>query len=105
MDQRPGFLVSTKRLQELKTSAPAVSKEEETKVRLQRIREALAEARKLAAEKPPQDFSQARQICEEILDLYHDYPDFRDSTDPDLKQLVAQAQQLADRTSQPEQKR
>src|SRR5207245_6799997 len=76
LDQRPGFLVAARRLQELKISAPPTSKEEETKARLQRIKDALEEARRLAAEKRPQESRQAWFICMDILDLYHHYPDF-----------------------------
>jgi hypothetical protein len=81
------------------------SKEEETRVRLQRIRDRLEEARRLLAEKPL-EHKQAGLIYTEILDLYHHFPDFRDDPNPDLKQLVEQAQQLAEQLSEkPEQKR
>jgi hypothetical protein len=81
------------------------TKEEETRARLQRIKERLEEARRLLAEKPP-EHKQARLIYTEIVDLYHHFPDFRADPNPDLKQLVEQAQQLAEQLSEkPEQKR
>jgi hypothetical protein len=104
MEQRPLFLLAAKRLQEPRMKARA-TKEEETRARLQRIKERLEEARRFLAEKPLEP-KEARLMYTEILDLYHHYPDFRDDPNPDLKQLVEQAQQVADQLAEkPEQKR
>jgi hypothetical protein len=104
MEQRPLFLLAAKRLQEPRMRARA-TKEEENRVRLQCIKHHLDESRKLVTEKPL-EHREAGLICAEILDLYHHFPDFRDDPNPDLKQLVEQAQQLAEQLSEnPEQKR
>jgi hypothetical protein len=105
MQQRVWFLLAAKRLLELNNSMPATTKEVETKARLQHIKDALDEARRLAAEKRPEEYLHARRICGDILDLYHEYPDFRDSPEPGLKELVQQAAILADQLAQGEQKR
>jgi hypothetical protein len=103
MEQRAWFLLAAKRFHELSATMPAVTKEEETKARLQRIKEALDEARRLVAEKQPLARRQAGRICADIFDLYHEFPDFRDSPEPGLKELVEQAQQLSDQLArQPE---
>jgi predicted Ser/Thr protein kinase len=104
-EQRIWFLLAAKRLHDLSVRVPATTKEEEAKARLQRIKDALDEARKLAADKQPQDYLLARRICGDILDLYQHYPDFRDSPEPGLKMLVERAQQLSDQLAQGEQKR
>jgi hypothetical protein len=99
-------LLAAKQSQELKNRMPAASKEEETKARVQRIKDALQEARRLAAGKQPNESKQAWLLCTKILDLYQHYPDFHDSPEPDVKNLVEQAQQLADQLRQlPEPKR
>jgi hypothetical protein len=98
MDQRPGFLLAAKRLQELKFSAPAGSKKEETEARLQLIKNLLEEARTLANGKRSAEFQQAILNCANIMDLYQDYPD--------VKELVEQARQLREQLIQlAEQKR
>jgi hypothetical protein len=65
----------------------------------------LDESRRLAAVKRPQEALQARLICGKILELYQVYPDFRDSPEPGLKELVEQAKQLSEQLAQGEQKR
>jgi hypothetical protein len=105
MHQRVWFLLAAKRLLDLNSRMPATTKEEEMKARLQRIKNALDEARRLTAEKRPQDYFQARRICGDILDLYHHYPDFQNVQEPGLKELVQQAVILADELAQGEQKR
>ena len=90
MEQRPLFLLAAKRLQDPRIKTRAANKAEETRARLQLIKQRLEEARGLAAEQP----LESGRLCADILDLYRNYPDFHD--DPDLKQLVEQAQQLMD---------
>jgi hypothetical protein len=99
MNQRLGFLIAAKRLQELKMSAPAVNKEEETKARLQLVKALLDEARVHAATKQPSESMQAREICAEIMNLYNDSPD------PSLRAMKEQARQLRDQLAPLEQKR
>ncbi len=99
VNQRLGFLIAAKRLQELKISAPAVNKEEETKARLQLVKALLDEARMHAATQQPSESMQARGICTEITNLYNDSPD------PSLRAIKEQAQQLRDQLARLEQKR
>ena len=87
MEQRPWFLLAAKRLQALKMSTAAAGKEESNS-RRQRVKGLLGEARRLAAEKRPLESQQARLICADIIDLYHD------SSEPGLKELIEQAQRL-----------
>jgi hypothetical protein len=96
MEQRPLFLLAAKRSQDPRILQRATSPKEETGLRLQRIRERLEDARRLAADK---QLPEAARLCTDISDLYHHYPDFRDDPDPALKQLVAQAEQLLDQVS------
>jgi serine/threonine-protein kinase len=105
IEQRAWFLLAAKRFHELDTSIPAATKEEETKARLQHIKDALEEARRLAAEEQPPQSLRSWRICGDILDLYHHYPDFRDSAEPGLKELLEQAQQLMDQLTRREQNR
>jgi serine/threonine-protein kinase len=103
-EQRVWFLLAAKRLRELSIHMPVATKEEEAKARVQRIKDALDEARKLAAVNRPQEYTRARSICAEILELYHSSPDLRDSPEPSLKPLVEQAKQLHEVLTQGEQK-
>jgi hypothetical protein len=84
---------------------PATTKEEETRARLQRIKDALEEAHRLAAEKRPAEALQSWRTCGDIIDLYQDCPDFRNSGEPGLKALLKQAQQLLDQLARREQER
>jgi hypothetical protein len=101
-EQRAWFLLAAKRFHELSIAMPAVTKEEEMKARLQHIKDALDEARRLVAEKQPLERQQAGRVCADILDLYRQFPDFRDSPEPALRELVEQAQQLSDQLARQE---
>jgi predicted Ser/Thr protein kinase len=105
MGQRVWLLLAAKRIDELNRSMPAVTKEAVDSARLEHIKDALEAARKLGAENRQPELLQALRNCGDILDLYHHYPDFRDSPDPGLKQLVEQAQVLRNQLAPAEHKR